>query len=88
MNEAFSVAPCRALIYKKNRFHELAIQDCSELIRLCPNDPDAYRLRGSCYALLGEYALAAIDYERAIELKIEDPDIEEDLITAYSHINK
>jgi tetratricopeptide (TPR) repeat protein len=43
----------------------LAVRDFSEAIRLAPNEPHLYVLRGQAYGLLGDDASARSDYQRA-----------------------
>lgn len=45
-----------------------AIEDISEFIRIVPNDPSAYNLRGITKSELGEYEGAVQDYKKVIEL--------------------
>lgn len=61
------VTPC----LEKN---ELALKDYAELIRR-RNDADAYRLRAAFYRRQKQYALALADFERAIELNPDYPEL-------------
>ena len=54
----------------RERFEE-AIADCTEAIRLDPDEPRLYLERGDARSALGRYKEAIVDYDRAIQL---DPD--------------
>lgn len=70
-DEAYSQrAACYATLGK----NELALKDYAELIRR-RNDADAYRLRAAFYRRQKQYALALADFERAIELNPDYPEL-------------
>jgi|TARA_B100000809_G_C14849977_1_gene427941 Flp pilus assembly protein TadD len=48
--------------------HDKTIADCTEAIRLNPNDVVAYDNRGVTYQMIGEKAKAAVDNAKAKEL--------------------
>ena len=55
-------------LYHIDGHHELAIQDCTEAIRLDPQYAIAYYTRGYAYYDLGQYERSIQDYDEAIRL--------------------
>jgi tetratricopeptide (TPR) repeat protein len=55
-------------VNRNRRTGKDAIADCSELIRLNPQDAAAYFNRGYIYGELGEFDAAITDFTRAIDL--------------------
>ncbi len=51
---------------------ETALDEVKLSLAVSPNNPDAYNLRGLIYASLGEDALAADSYRRALQLNSRD----------------
>lgn len=58
--------------YAQEKEYELAIKYCDQTIKLYPNFPDAYIVRGNIYRQQGKIKLALANYDRAIEL---DPNL-------------
>ena len=52
---------------KNNQFQE-AVDEFTQLIRMAPENPDAYKNRGVAYMKLGEYDLAIQDFEKTREI--------------------
>jgi len=55
-------------LYHIDGHHELAIQDCTEAIRLDPQYAIVYRGRGVVYSDLGQHQRSILDYDEAIHL--------------------
>lgn len=49
--------------------YDQAIREASEAIRLIPNYPRAYGIRGDSYSRRGEYDLAISDFDEAVRLE-------------------
>ena len=58
--------------------YEAAIEKLSEVIRLDPRYAPAYTSRGSAYLYTGESQAAIQDYDTAIRLASENPDLADD----------
>ena len=58
----------RGLAYSKKGESDKAITDCTEAIRLRPDDAVAYKNRGWAYGNKGEYDRAIADFTEAIRL--------------------
>jgi len=78
LNEILSADPAdrmallaRGSVYLKMKHAEDAIKDFSEALRLNPNHPKGYHLRGLAKEILGDDDAALEDFTKAIEI---DPD--------------
>jgi tetratricopeptide (TPR) repeat protein len=67
--------------------HELAIEDCSEAIRLNPSLAAAYNNRGNAYRALGQQELAIRDYEEATKLDPNDEGACHNFASTLEHID-
>ena len=67
--------------------HDLAIEDCSEAIRLNPSFAAAYNNRGNAYRILGQQELAIRDYEEATRLDPNDEGACYNLASALEQID-
>ena len=65
----------RAMAYKWQKMYDKSISDFTEVIRLQPKSLGSYMERGDVYFLMGNYAEALADYEKASELKGEIKEI-------------
>jgi tetratricopeptide (TPR) repeat protein len=63
---------CRASAYRELGQQQKAIDDYSNIIQLCPDDPVAYGERGLILADMKEDKKAVDDLDKAISLKSED----------------
>jgi len=59
---------CRGKAYRENGDDDRAIADFSFVLKLEPNNVDAYKLRSGVYAEIGYYDLAAKDYAQEARL--------------------
>jgi len=50
-----------------------AVADATEVIRVEPNNADALTIRGDCYLLLADFAAAASDFQRAMNIAGRTP---------------
>lgn len=58
---------------KKGDFEE-AIADASRVVKMYPNDPESYTIRGSCYWSAGNHSSALEDFSKAIALNNSNDD--------------
>ena len=70
------------------RYYEDAIKALTEAIRLNPEDPDLYNIRGLSYAALGQHDQAIQDYDEAIRLDPKDADFYSNRGLAYAALGK
>ena len=59
----------RAYAYDDKGDFDLAIADCTEVIRLAPDHFRAYRLRGGIYQKTGKWAKAERDFAKARQIE-------------------
>jgi len=52
----------------------MAIENFNKVIRLKPDNADAYNNRGTIYTKFGQYQMAIEDFNNAIRLKPDDAD--------------
>ena len=55
--------------------YDKVVGDCTELIRIDPNDAIAYSSRGSAYNMKGEYDKAIADFTKAVDLDPRDGEV-------------
>jgi tetratricopeptide (TPR) repeat protein len=55
----------RAAMYRKLHQFDAAIKDCAAAIKLIPQEPEAYQLRGECYADQKHFSAALADMDTA-----------------------
>jgi serine/threonine protein kinase/Flp pilus assembly protein TadD len=58
----------RAQLFAKEKRHEYAIADLTQIINLEPTNAEAYELRADCYDSMARYAEATSDYKLALEI--------------------
>lgn len=67
--QAEATAPASEFLVRKNRHR---IQVITQAIEQSPDDINLYNARGWYYFQLGEYQLTLADYERVVELGVEN----------------
>lgn len=78
----------RGFIYASVGSFEKAITEFDGAIRMRPDFPYAYWLRGKAYFAKKQYERAIIDYNRAIHLNADTPDFYDDRGDAYEALGK
>ena len=68
----------------RNQYYIKAINNCDAMIRLNPEDVDAYCTRGCGYAVLDQFERSIQEYNKVIHLK--DEAIHLDPINAYAYV--
>jgi tetratricopeptide (TPR) repeat protein len=66
IDEYRDIYPLRASAYTRLKDYPKAIADYTTMLKLSPNDDNAYRKRAAVYELMGDYQHAISDYSRGI----------------------
>jgi len=65
------IYPLRASAYIRLKQYQKAIDDYTTMLKLSPNDDNAYRKRAGVYELMGDYKNAIADYSKGIDQSLD-----------------
>ncbi len=65
------IYPLRASAYVRTKQYQKAIDDYTTMLKLSPNDDNAFRKRAAVYELMGDYKKAIADYSKGIDQSLE-----------------